>query len=73
MIAAIEDTIALDRYKREREWATTDIGRLFVRFEIALGLAWATPSQEITSPVAQERRDKADKARAEFLKALRGW
>lgn len=65
---------AAEKYAREREWADTDIGRLFIRFESAMGRAWVTDCRENASTAAMTRDwDAANKARSEFLTALRGW
>lgn len=68
------DADGMATYAREREWEKAEIGRLFIRFETALGRAWVTDCRE-TASYAAMRRDwnAANKARAEFLSALRGW
>lgn len=61
-----------EKYAREREWAQTEIGQLFIRFEAALGRAWVTDCRENASDAAMRRDwDRANKARSEFLTALR--
>ncbi|HSR75025.1 MAG TPA: hypothetical protein VLN57_00435 [Xanthobacteraceae bacterium] len=65
---------AAEKYVREREWGQTEIGRLFIRFEAALGRAWNTDCRENASDASMKRDwDASNKARAEFLLALRGW
>lgn len=63
----------LAELKRDREWAATDVGKLFVRFENALARAWVTDSTSNSDRAMMRGWDAANKARAEFLAALRGW
>jgi hypothetical protein len=63
-----------DDYKRERAWGQTEIGKLFFRFEAALGRAWVTDCREFASDAAMKRDwEAANVARRELLKVLRGW
>ena len=63
-----------ERQRRERDWAQTEIGKLFWRFECALGKAWCTDQRE-SATTASMKRDwgAAENARADLLKAIRGW
>ena len=59
---------------REREWAQTELGKLFWQFVNALGTAWATDSRERATKASMDRDwGRADAARAALLKAIRGW
>jgi len=61
-------------FEREREWAKTELGMLFYRFDAAIGRAWVTDCRETASDVTMKRDwDAANAARANLLKAIRGW
>ena len=59
---------------REREWAKTELGKAFLRFESALGTAWVTDCRPTASASSMERDwKKASEARAALLNLIRGW
>ena len=73
------DAEIMDRQKRDREWAGTEIGQLFYAYENAHGTAWAADAVSgFTDSVSADRRadaawKKQKDARAAFLTALRGF
>ena len=63
-----------DKRKRELEWAKTEVGNLFYRFEAALGRAWVTDCRETASDKSMKRDwDAVNVARTDLLKVIRGW
>lgn len=73
----MRDIGTVESQTRDREWAKTDIGKLFYALDRALGVAW----REDTILGERDGSDRAAKAaweregiaRAAFLKELRGW
>ena len=73
------DEVLIEARKRDREWAETEIGKLFYAFENAHGQAWAadTDAAHLDNFSADRRAkrawEKASEARAAFLTILRGF
>lgn len=62
------------KLKQAQEWRRTDLGKLFVAYENATASAWQTDCNEGASTTRIRKCwDEADKARAEFLLAIRGF
>lgn len=68
------------QHQREREWGSTEIGKLFVAYENAHEKAWqadaiilAQRGEYHHERKSQRAWTRSDNARAAFLKALRGW
>ena len=73
------DEVLTAHRKRDREWAQTEIGKLFYAYENAHATAWQTDTAAgyADSVFAEKRADaawkKEQEARAAFLLALRGF
>ncbi len=64
--------------KRDREWAQTEIGKLFYAYERAYSSAWVKDTEAGFRDNVSDRRlretwDNASVARGAFLLALRGF
>ena len=64
-------------HQREKEWAETELGKLFWAFERAHGTAWREDTilgeRDCSSRAAKGAWDREAVTRRAFLTALRGW
>ena len=60
--------------RAEREWAQTEIGKAFVRFENAHSRYWQNDGNDrISDRRLRELHEAAEAARCKFLILVRGW
>lgn len=57
----------IERQKRLAEWRGTEIGRLFERYDCAIGHAWAVDQTSNSANRMNDAWEKADAAKREFL------
>lgn len=71
---AISNAGIMHRQAVEREWAKTELGSLFLKYESLTGRAWTVDSNPNASDKSMRLAwDRAEAARLNFLTALRGF
>jgi hypothetical protein len=71
---AVSDSTWEELYARDREWAQTELGKAFLRYENLTARAWQVDSNERSSDLAmKEAWAKAGDARKQLMILIRGF